>query len=1109
MHTTKPCVLLVNDDPDQLDLMAAAIGQDEVEVRSFYSAETALNHIRTDPRIDLIVTDLNMPGMDGWQFCHHLRSPEFPQTNRTPILVVSATFSGENPEAILNDVGANAFLSAPYRPKQLRELARELIAGQFATRESVVLLIQGQEAERHALAQSFATHRYRVLEAVNEEEAVALFQMHRPNLIVIDHGTPGVDSLSLLAQFKKAAASDDPSAPSAIPTVIVTASEWDTALASRLTRQGADACIRRPYDINDLLNEAMKASRSRALSHIESLLETQTREALRNAERIRRLNEVFVSLGSDHGANIQTLTQITGELLGADCAIYCRVASSKLDVAACWQGPKGIPSLSQAQDSLWGQTANQSASEPLVIRHLQERELAHTDPSVRSHGLQTYVGCPVPVEGRQAGSIGLLYTHDLDPSPGDLHTLQLLARALGQQEQIHQRNRELATLNQVSQIITSALSLDEMLVLLRDKARDMVNAQACSIALVAPQTGELVFRLADGPSAAQIVGRRLQPGQGIAGWVAQAGQSLLVPDAYADPRFYAQIDDLSGFVTHAVLCTPLIAKDRTIGVLELFNQHPFTENDLHLIESVAAQVASVIENTRLHEETRKELAERTRAEKALQESESRQRAFIESSPDMIFVKDAELRYLLVNQTNIDLLGPEPTEIIGKTDLELMPEEAAQRRHQNNRQAIASQQVVISEERFRDRVYEIRDVPIFDDEGKLNGVAGIIRDITERRLMEQQRIQRRKEESILNLAGGIAHDFNNALVGIVGNIGLLRMDLPLTDEVTQTLNAMENSAQRIADLTRQLLIFAGAGLLQSHPISLNTAVKQAIADIRSRMPPSITLQCSQACDLWPALGDPGQIAKLLTNLLTNAYEAMAKQGGTLTIVTENAERESWTCKSQHQHPAGRYVHIAIGDTGEGMDEQAQEHLFEPFFSTKFTGRGMGLPEALGIVRSHKGCIQVESKPSQGTTVHVYLPSSAQPELSLLHPSGDQKGNILVVEDDSIVRNLAQRVLSRQGYTVLLAEDGEQALQLYRQYHSEIDLVLLDVGLPGLGGAQVLELLRAQDPDVRVLLSSGYDETSAIADVPAGEKTGFIPKPYSLQTLSNQVEAMLKA
>ncbi len=690
-----------------------------------------------------------------------------------------------------------------------------------------------------------------------------------------------------------------------------------------------------------------------------------------------------------------------------------------------------------------------------------------------------------------------------------MNLIQLLGRVIARQEQLGQRERELVALNRVGRTVTSTLTLDEVLRRLRHEVRDVIGAEVCSIALIDSETEELVFRQADDPFGDELVGQRLKPRQGIAGLVAHTGQSVLVPDAPHDPRFYAGIDQATGFNTREIICAPLMVHDKTIGVIEILNKREgaLTTDDVRLLESVAAQTASALENARLHEATQHELSERIKAEQALRESKTRLQTFVDVTPDLIYLKDRDLRYLLVNHAFADFWHLPPAGIVGKVDGDFMPAQRAQTYEASDRQVMSEGRGTVVEEQREGRTYEIRRTPVIGESGQATGVAGLVRDITERKRLQEQLIREQKEESILTLATGIVHDFNNALVGIVGNIDILRVDLPEDPEVERTLNAMEVSAQRMVDLTGQLLAYAGGGPNRPQRTDLNPIVNSTLEMLQ--VPLDVTVQCTLAPDLWMVKADPNQIKQVLLSLLTNACEAMTEGGGMLQVETRNVVQDAPSGDAATPLPVGDYVSLVVRDTGHGMDNRVKRRLFEPFFSTKFLGRGLGLAAAQGIVRDHNGSIEIESAPGQGTVVEVLLPRYPTAGFLKQSPASGGRGpkTILVVEDEPVVRSMVQRALRTDGYEVVLAIDGEQALELYDERGGRFDAVLLDLGLPGKDGESVFHQLRKHVPTLPVLVTSGYTLASATRHIEASENTRFLQKPFSLEDLRKSIRQLL--
>jgi PAS domain S-box-containing protein len=400
------------------------------------------------------------------------------------------------------------------------------------------------------------------------------------------------------------------------------------------------------------------------------------------------------------------------------------------------------------------------------------------------------------------------------------------------------------------------------------------------------------------------------------------------------------------------------------------------------------------------------------------------------------------------------------------------------------------------------------VPVRDSLGALAHFRGYVLDITERkaaaeslrdaeaRLLETQRL-----ESLGVLAGGIAHDFNNLLMGILGNAGLALAEVVPASPVHDFIKDIESSARRAADLTRQLLAYSGKGKFVVEKVDLSRLVEESAR----LMLPAVSRQATVIWELTPGLhrveGDATQMRQVVINLLTNASDALAGQPGTITIrttaveMTEEALAESVVGRGL---PRGGYIAFEVRDTGLGMDEVTARHIFDPFFTTKFQGRGLGLAAVLGIVRGHRGAIQLETTPGGGTTFRILLPAvetvAERGGLGNGQPEAQETRTVLVVDDEAMVRNVTRRTLERAGYRVLQAENGRAALELLESTHQEVGLVLLDLTMPELGGQETLALMHDRWPGLKVMLSSGYSAYVGTGGEPQAGLVGFIQKPY---------------
>jgi DNA-binding response OmpR family regulator/nitrogen-specific signal transduction histidine kinase len=393
------------------------------------------------------------------------------------------------------------------------------------------------------------------------------------------------------------------------------------------------------------------------------------------------------------------------------------------------------------------------------------------------------------------------------------------------------------------------------------------------------------------------------------------------------------------------------------------------------------------------------------------------------------------------------------------------------------------------------------------------IYGIIRDITQRRraeeekrILESQLQQAQKMEAIGTLAGGIAHDFNNLLMAIQGQISLLLMTSKRSDSQRTRLEKIESYIENGSKLTAQLLGYARKGKYEVKPIDLNKIIEDTIKTFR-RMKKEVRFYVNLADDLAAIEAEPSQIVQILMNLFLNASDAMPG-GGDITVTTANVDH--FRIKSQLYKPRpGRYVMMSIKDTGIGMDEWTLEHIFEPFFTTKEMGRGtgLGLASVYGIVKSHQGFIEVESAVSTGTTFHVFIPASENVVEESVPMETESivmgQGTILLVDDEEDILEIAKPMIESLGYRVIVAKSGAEALYLYPKHQKEIDLVMLDMIMPGISGGSVYDRLKSINPKVRVLLISGYSIESEAKDILFRGCDGFIQKPFRIKDLSAKI------
>ena len=515
---------------------------------------------------------------------------------------------------------------------------------------------------------------------------------------------------------------------------------------------------------------------------------------------------------------------------------------------------------------------------------------------------------------------------------------------------------------------------------------------------------------------------------------------------------------------------------------------------------------------------------RMMAEEALRESNERFSLFMEHLPSFAFIEDADQRLVFANSKLAQVLGRRTDELLGRRPEEIWPPEVAARVCQEDAQVLLHGRPITGEEiRYADRLYASYKFRLARG-AHPPLIGGFAIDITEskraeeeRRKLESRVLQTQKIESLGVLAGGIAHDFNNLLTGILGNASLALSELDAASPVRESLQEVIASARCAAELTRQMLAFAGKGSLLIEPIGLGEAIAQMAPLLEISVSKKSVIKYELERDLPRVEADLSQLRQLLMGLVTNASEAMGDQAGLITLSTSRVYcQRAFLDQTQHEGelPEGTYVCLTVSDTGQGMSEEILPKIYEPFFTTRFSGRGLGLAAALGIVRAHRGAIDIASQPGRGTVVKVLLPpcggaasAPAPPPTSLC--AWRTSGTVLVADDEDFVRLSAVRILKRAGLDAVTANDGLEAVDKVRTMQSGLRLVLLDASMPKMGGVEALREIRRICPDLPVVLSSGYSEQEVTEDLGSGQIAGFVQKPFGIDDLLAVVRTVLDA
>jgi len=508
----------------------------------------------------------------------------------------------------------------------------------------------------------------------------------------------------------------------------------------------------------------------------------------------------------------------------------------------------------------------------------------------------------------------------------------------------------------------------------------------------------------------------------------------------------------------------------------------------------------------------RDITERRQMEEILRESEEKYRILVENANDAIYIaQDGVIKFP----------NPKAEELTGYSAEEAAEMPFVNFIHPEDREMVFAsyQRRLKGEEPPSPYSFRIRNKAGEELLVQLNSVLvtwegrpatlNFLRDITQQKKLEAQLQQSQKMEAIGTLAGGIAHDFNNILMGIQGHVSLMSLDTNSDHPHSEHLKGIEALVIRAADLTRQLLGFARGGKYEVKPTDLNNLIKKS-SEMFGRTKKEITIRRKYQKNIWTVEVDRGQIEQVFLNLYVNAWQAMDR-GGELYLQTENTTLDESYVKPFQVKP-GNYVKITVTDTGEGMDEETQRRIFDPFFTTKETGggTGLGLASAYGIIKNHGGIINVYSEKGKGTTFTIYLPASEKEiPKEKKGPEGVLKGKetVLLIDDEDMIIEVGEEILKSLGYKVMIARSGKEAIEIYKENKDKIDMVIMDMIMPEMSGGKTYDLLKEINPNIKVLLSSGYSINGQATEIMERGCDGFIQKPFNMEQLSRKMREIL--
>jgi PAS domain S-box-containing protein len=847
--------------------------------------------------------------------------------------------------------------------------------------------------------------------------------------------------------------------------------------------------------------------------------------AAARAENLAGLARVSSLITSATGTRevLEAVTRAAIALLGAKSAWvliddpaagHLRVAESHSD-----PGTRFRPSLSFEMPHGRGLAGAAHATHaPIFVEDIAADPRWLNPGSPEAGDLHAYAGLPLVARGRAIGVLCILFGERRVLRDDERELMSLLAdqaavamdnaRLLQETER---RRRTAEALADVARLIAQSLDTTEVAARITESVRSLLGVTNTALFRFRPATNDLesLSLVGDhGPTGGQPI---VYPvGAGAAGLAVQDKRSLVTSDLLNDPRIPQPPEQRARMERapfRAILAVPLLVQTRVVGALVLGDRvgRKFTDEEVETVEAFADRAAVALDAARLYAEVRD-------ARDFLQ-------SIAESSVDAIVTTDVAGLITYWSPGAQETFGYPASEVLGRPVSDFnaggVEETRGVMERLQTEGRMRDYEAVIRARDGRDLTVSASFSLLRDTTGAITGTVAVVKDVTERKMLEESLRQAQKMDAVGRLAGGIAHDFNNLMTVAIGRSEMLLAKLRADDPIRRDVELLRKTSARAAQLTRQLLAFSRKQVLQPKVLDLNTVVEDLTPMLQRLIGETIDLRSALSPGLGRVQADPGQLEQVLVNLAVNSRDAMA-QGGTLVFETANVVLDDLFVRKHPGVSPGPHVMLAVRDTGTGMDAAIQARVFEPFFTTKEQGKGtgLGLSMVYGIVQQSGGSIWVSSEVGHGTTFEIYFPRVDQApepadEEPAIHGMPGGTETVLVVEDEPELREIVRETLEARGYTVLEAGHGAEALDVATRHTGPIHLLLTDVVMPTMNGADLARALSPQRPGMAVLFVSGYTDDAISRHGVLEPGVAFLEKPFNPGELAHRVREVLDA